>query len=148
MVTQVLLLAVLVVLLVTGVGAFDAPTGPSSLARIIGAMLVATAAVEGVLGVRDLGANLTPFPHPLEQARLVETGIYAKARHPLYGAVILGSIGVSLLSLNAAALGWSFLIAGFFFVKSRHEEARLVARYPGYAGYRSRVTKRFVPWAI
>ena len=148
MLAQVLLLAVLVALLVTGVGAFDLPTGSSSLARIIGAMIVAVALAEGILGVRDLGANLTPFPHPLEHARLVESGIYAKTRHPLYGAVILGSVGASLLSVNGAALGWSFLIAGFFYAKSRHEEARLVAHYPGYLGYRSRVTKRFVPWVL
>lgn len=146
MLAQVLLLAVLVALLVTGVGAFDLPTGSSSLARMIGAMVVAMALVEGVFGVRDLGANFTPFPHPLEQARLVESGIYAKTRHPLYGAVILGSVGISLLSLNGAALGWSFLVAGFFYAKSLHEEAGLVAHYPGYVGYRSRVTKRFVPW--
>ena len=145
---QVMLLAVLVVLLVTGVGAFDLPNGPSSLARIIGAIVVAMALVEGVLGVRDLGVNLTPFPHPLDQARLVESGIYAKTRHPLYGAVILGSVGVSLLSVNGAALGWAFLIAGFFYAKSRHEETRLVAHYPSYVGYRLRVTKRFVPWVF
>ena len=146
MFAQALLLTVLVVLLVTGAGAVALPTGPSWLMRITGAALTSIAVAEGVLGVKDLGVNLTPFPEPMRQARLVESGIYGRVRHPLYGAVILGSVGISLLLVNVVALGWSLFIAAFFYAKSRHEEARLAAHYPGYPGYRSRVTKRFVPW--
>ena len=47
------------------------------------------AAVFGVAGAFALGRNLTPFPRPSINTRLVQHGIYAWTRHPLYTAVRL-----------------------------------------------------------
>lgn len=47
-----------------------------------------------------LGANLTPLPHPKDDACFVASGPYRLVRHPMYGGVIL------------LALGWAFYVEG------------------------------------
>ena len=99
----------------------------------------------GIAGSAELSKNLTPFPEPVAQAKLVQHGIYAKIRHPLYTSVILACFGWAL-----AWLSWpSILAAGalipFFHAKSRQEEERLRDRIPEYAEYMVRI-RRFIPW--
>lgn len=48
----------------------------------------------GLAGLGSLGRkNLSPFPHPKRGATLVEDGVYAMVRHPIYGGVSLGALG-------------------------------------------------------
>lgn len=96
-------------------------------------------------GIRDLGRNLTPLPHPREGAHLVETGSYALVRHPIYGGLILGAAAWGLFSAAPLAIAGALVLFAFFDLKSRREEAWLVRRYPGYEGYRER-TRRLLPW--
>ena len=42
-----------------------------------------TALIFIVKGLIDLGNNLTPFPYPKENGKLIKTGIYSVVRHPL-----------------------------------------------------------------
>ena len=97
------------------------------------------------LGVRDLGANLTPLPYPSADAQLVETGIYAKVRHPIYGGIILGGVGWALLTASPAALVLAAILVPFFWLKSSVEERWLEQRFAGYDAYRGR-TSRFIAW--
>ena len=121
-------------------------SGPArSAALLLGLVLVAGGLVLAVRGLLDLGTALTPLPHPRDGAALVETGVYGLVRHPIYGGLILGSIGWALIQASLAALALSAVLAGFFSLKSRREEAWLESRYPGYADYRTR-TRRFIPW--
>lgn len=125
-------------------------TGPDleGTARIValvaGAGLIAIGGFLAVRGVVDLRDALTPLPHPRPGAELVETGVYAHARHPIYGGLIVASVGWSLLTASAIALFLTVVLAGFFVLKSAREEAWLTAHYPGYTAYRAR-TKRFIP---
>jgi protein-S-isoprenylcysteine O-methyltransferase Ste14 len=96
-------------------------------------------------GLLDLGRNLTPVPRPRDDAQLVETGIYALVRHPIYGGIIVAAVGWGALSASPAALLLAGLLAVFFDLKSRREEAWLAAHYTGYLTYVSR-TRRFIPW--
>lgn len=121
-------------------------SGPArSAGLLLGLVLVAGGLVLAVRGLLDLGTALTPLPHPREGAALVETGVYGLVRHPIYGGLILGAVGWALIQASLAALALSAVLAAFFSLKSRREEAWLETRYPGYAAYRSR-TKRFIPW--
>jgi protein-S-isoprenylcysteine O-methyltransferase Ste14 len=95
-------------------------------------------------GSIDLGAALTPNPRPRTGAGLRDRGLYRRVRHPIYGGVILGSLAWSLW-LSPTALAPTALTAVFVDLKSRREEAWLEERYPGYASYRSRVRRRFLP---
>ena len=79
-------------------------------------------------------------------AEPVQTGVYGRVRHPIYGGLIAGSFGwVSWPTLAVAALGMAAVLLGFFELKSRREEAWLEARFSGYAAYRAR-TRRLIPW--
>lgn len=98
-------------------------------------------AVQAFLG---LGSSLTPLPEPMAGAALVTTGAYARCRHPLYQAVLLCSLGLtlalgSLLHL-ALLLGLCAVLGG----KARREERALAAAHPDYAAYRA-ATPAIIP---
>jgi protein-S-isoprenylcysteine O-methyltransferase Ste14 len=121
-------------------------TGVARLATSgVGVVLIAGGLALGVIGARDLGGALTPMPRPRDSAELVETGVYALVRHPIYGGLVIAAVGWGLLTASAAALGLAVVLLGFFEGKSRREEVWLERRYPGYAAYRAR-TRRLIPW--
>ncbi len=119
---------------------------PAGVVLPLGAAAVAAATAQGLAGSRRLGRFLTPFPEPVPGGALVTSGVYELVRHPLYGAVILGSAGFALLFRSIAGLVAAGVIAVFFTVKARHEERRLERSYPEYAAYRRATPHRFVPW--
>ena len=92
-----------------------------------------------------LGRQLTPFPKPVADGRLRQQGVYRLVRHPMYGGALLCMLGWALVSspLALAPLG---LTAAFLDAKRRREEAWLLEQHPGYAEYRRRVRRRFVPF--
>jgi protein-S-isoprenylcysteine O-methyltransferase Ste14 len=123
----------------------DAWSGPvATVTAALGLLLMAVGAVLVAKGLVDLGRNLTPVPHPREGAQLVASGVYAYARHPIYGGLIAGAFGWGLASGSPSALVLATLLAGFFELKSRREEAWLNERYPAYPEYAAE-TKRFFP---
>jgi protein-S-isoprenylcysteine O-methyltransferase Ste14 len=142
-VLQVILFGATLLAGLLGGGAWDGPLRP--LTSLAGAALVLAALLIVARGFIDLGRNLTPVPRPRPDAQLVETGIYGLVRHPMYGGIILGSVGYGLLTASPLALGLALGVALFFFLKSQREEAWLLAHYPAYAAYRGR-TRRFIPW--
>jgi len=103
--------------------------------------------VLAVAGIRHLGSSLTPFPVPIEGGELREGGVYALARHPIYGGGILAALGWSLL-MSPWALVPTVLLAALFEGKRRREEGWLLERYPGYASYRRAVPRTFIPFVI
>ena len=72
---------------------------------------------------------------------LIESGLYAWVRHPIYCGIILAAFGWALYVQGALSLLWAALLVVFFDIKSRREEAWLAARFPAYADYRRRVRK-------
>ena len=110
----------------------------------LGMALIAIAGVVGLRAMSDLRGSFTPLPHPVEGGALVEQGVYATVRHPMYLAVVTGALGWSLLCGSPAALVATAVLFAFFDLKSRREEAWLVEAYPGYGAYRGR-TRRILP---
>ncbi|HEY8921805.1 MAG TPA: isoprenylcysteine carboxylmethyltransferase family protein [Candidatus Limnocylindria bacterium] len=106
-------------------------------AIVIGAWLV-------IRAVADLGRSLSPMPRPRPDGRLIDTGIYARLRHPIYAGVIFASFGWSVLTGSLGALVAALLLAIFLDAKARREEIWLLERYDAYADYRQR-SKRFLP---
>lgn len=108
------------------------------------ALLVAggTLAVRGLL---DLGRGLTPLPRPRDGARIVAHGAYRLVRHPIYGGLVLASIGWAGVTASALAAVLSAVLLAFFDLKSRREEAWLVEHDPGYLEYRAG-TRRLIPF--
>lgn len=106
-------------------------------AIVIGAWLL-------IRAVADLGRSLTPVPRPRADGRLIESGIYARLRHPIYAGMISASVGWSALTGSLGAFVAALLLAVFLDAKARREEIWLLERYDRYAAYRRR-SKRFLP---
>ena len=119
-------------------------TGPVAW-RYAGVLVLVVAAAIAVAGVKSLGRNLTPFPKPTDHAQLVQHGIYARIRHPLYTAVILAGFGWALVWLSWPTLLAAVALLPFFHAKSCREEGFLRQKFPGYREYETR-TFRFIPW--
>ena len=98
----------------------------------------------GSAGAWVLGRNLTPYPQPRAGAGLVQHGVYALVRHPLYTSVMLLSLGWALLWHSVASLGAALVLIPFFHAKARREERWLRREFPAYHDYESRVA-RFIP---
>lgn len=119
--------------------------GHTPLAFLLGGSLLLTVgAVAGVAGAGALGRNLTSFPQPPPESRLVESGVYARVRHPLYTSVLALAFGWSLVRLSWLAFAASLALALFLDAKARREERWLRSRFPEYEAYARRV-KRFIP---
>jgi protein-S-isoprenylcysteine O-methyltransferase Ste14 len=124
--------------------------GPVRIATaVLGAALIAGGAVLALRGARDLndGGSFTAVPKPRDGGQLVETGVYGRVRHPIYGGLVLAAAGWGLASASPVGLALSAVLLGFFYLKSTREEAWLVDRFPDYPAYRGR-TRRFIPFVV
>jgi protein-S-isoprenylcysteine O-methyltransferase Ste14 len=118
---------------------------PRVATLVVGVVLAMAGLFLAARGVLDLNDNLTPFPKPIPDGRLIDTGAYALVRHPIYGGLITGALGWGLATASPAAILGAGLLLGFFDLKSRREEIWLAERYHEYGAYRTR-TRRLLPW--
>jgi protein-S-isoprenylcysteine O-methyltransferase Ste14 len=72
---------------------------------------------------------------------LVQSGVYAVVRHPIYSGIIIGLVGIALIFGSWAGIACSVIVLLFFDAKSRLEEKWLIEKYPEYPAYRMRVRK-------
>ena len=79
-------------------------------------------AIDGVFQIRG---HLTAYPAPLDHGKLVEHGSYRLVRHPIYGGLVIGVVGLAIASGNLAALVAGVALGAFFYAKSGFEEALL-----------------------
>jgi protein-S-isoprenylcysteine O-methyltransferase Ste14 len=96
-------------------------------------------------GLTNLGTNLTPLPYPKPDGELVQTGIYAIVRHPLYTGVTLAAKAYAIGQLSLSHFVVMLLLFAFFNFKANQEETWLSEKYPNYCDYRQRV-KKLIPW--
>lgn len=121
---------------------------PVTALRLAGWALVAIALLLGGSGLWMIRGKITAMPAPVDGAVLLDRGPFALVRHPIYGAIILGFVGLSIKGGNVLAFGLSLLLVPFFFAKTRHEERLLTVRFPEYDAYRNRVRFRVLPWIL
>jgi protein-S-isoprenylcysteine O-methyltransferase Ste14 len=117
----------------------------SGLVGALGIVLCIVGLGVVLLGSLALGRNLSPFPKPKVDGRLVTNGIFAVVRHPIYGGFSVAAVGWSFMWNGAATYLATALLLVFFDIKARHEERWLQARFADYAAYKSRV-KKLVPF--
>lgn len=114
--------------------------------QVVGIMLLVLGGILIVLGLVNLGENLTPFPKPKTgQHALVTTGIYSIVRHPIYSGFFLGALGWSLWWGTLLGIVLTLVLFVWFDLKARREEAWLIEKYPDYISYKSRV-KKLIPF--
>ena len=124
----------------------QAPGPSSDLATILGIALILAGGVVAAGGLLELqrAAALTPLPYPRPEGRLVESGAYRLVRHPIYGGLILMTVGWAALRASPLAFLAAVALAIVFDLKRRREEAWLLAQHPGYAAYQRR-TRALIP---
>lgn len=112
----------------------------------IGIVLIVVGIALTVIGLRQLSDALTPFPRPLQNATLHNSGVYGLVRHPIYSGLVFSSFGWSLLWLSLPGVAYAAVVALFFDRKAAQEEAWLEAKYRDhYIAYKKRV-KKLIPW--
>lgn len=99
----------------------------------------------GLWGAGVLGRQLRVHPAPSERAELRTDGAFARVRHPIYAAVLLGSTAGAVLAARPEPLVGLVGLALVLHVKAGYEEGLLRARFgAAYDDYASRVP-RLVP---
>jgi protein-S-isoprenylcysteine O-methyltransferase Ste14 len=84
-----------------------------------------------------------------EEQRVVDTGVYALLRHPIYLANLLWAPGGAVwLGSWAAALGGGAVLLAMTIGRIVIEERHLNAHVAGYADYARRVRARLIPFVI
>lgn len=103
-----------------------------------------------VIAFIQLNTNLSPFPSPKKGSRLITSGVFTFARHPIYSGILMIAFGISFWLGSGYKLIISLVLAGLFYAKSSYEEKRLQERFPEYESYKAQ-TGRFFPkfnWRI
>ena len=103
--------------------------------RWLGLALVVVGAGKSLVAILQLRTSLTPWPTPRAGGQLVTTGAYAHSRHPIYGGLLLGAIGLSLYLSSGFHLIVTAALYGLLYYKSVYEEGLLRGAYPGYDYY-------------
>ena len=127
-------------LLAWGKGAFEIPNALSWIAVagfIFGLALMALAAMQ-------LNKNLSPFPTPRKQSRLITSGAYKYVRHPICTGLSLAAFAWAIERGNSIQLSLTTLLAGLLHFKAIHEEKLLIEVFEDYPDYQSK-TGRLMP---
>lgn len=77
---------------------------------------------------------------------LVDTGLYALVRHPMYSATLLLFLSMPLVLGSWVAFLIFLAYPVLILQRIRHEERLLVQELPGYCAYRQRVRYRLIPF--
>lgn len=126
-------------LAVIGLGPGFSSSGAHPVLVTAGFGLLIVGGYFGISGVRDLGRNRTPFPRPIPESNLVQQGIYARVRHPLYTSVVLVALGWAAVWRSWPAGVVALALFPLLRAKAKREEKWLRERFPDYADYAQRV---------
>ncbi len=145
---QFVLIPLLAVIVLVARGTGWERAWPAPFARLgqgAGLFMTAAAGILLLTALAHLGSNLTPFPRPLDNSTLVDTGAYGIVRHPIYTSIILALFGLAVFANSVLGLVFSVLIFAFFNRKATYEERMLEQRFARYSDYRKRV-KKLIPF--
>ena len=109
---------------------------PGGVGFGLGGLLIAAGAIPVLLGHWQLGRS-THLPS--QGDALMERGLYARVRHPIYAGGLAIFAGLVLLRPTAPWLLACGLAILFLIVQARLEEIDLLQRIPAYRAYRERV---------
>lgn len=113
--------------------------------RYVGLLLCCIGVIVRLLALRMLGRHFSAYVTLQPNHRLVQHGIYAGIRHPLYLSLLLVPAGIALVFASAFALPIALLAAVFVFDRIRKEECLLAKHFAAeFEEYRRR-TWRLIP---
>ena len=105
----------------------------------VGFLIVLIAFIILLVAIKDLGRNLSPLPRPINNSKLVTTGIYRFTRHPMYYSLIFISFGVFITKLSIYYLFLSASLGLIIKFKIALEEQYLNNKFKNYFLYKKEV---------
>ncbi len=118
------------------------PTRPADVPGVV--LLLGSFALVAAAFLAMRPANFSVLPEPVEGNRLVQRGPYARVRHPMYTAVLMGGLGACWLHGTALQWGLFGVLVLVMGIKARREEGLLRRVHPDYEAYAER-TAALVP---
>ena len=97
-----------------------------------------------IIAFFQLNKNLSPFPTPVESARLLTNGVFKLMRHPIYTGILLIFFSIAVFQGSAYRILISALLLILFYFKTLYEEKKLAEKFPEYEAYKKN-TGRFLP---
>ncbi|WP_299183856.1 isoprenylcysteine carboxylmethyltransferase family protein [uncultured Aquimarina sp.] len=92
----------------------------------------------------QLNKNLSPFPTPKLNSKLIKTGLYKFMRHPIYTGILGIAFGYGFYIGSIFKLMIATFIFVLFYFKSKYEEKKLLGFFSEYEAYK-KTTGRFLP---
>ena len=107
------------------------------ISYFLGILLIIISSIFILIAIKDLGRNLSPFPNPKANSKLVTTGIYRFMRHPMYYSLIIISFGVFLTKLSIYHLCLTITLTLLIKFKIILEEQYLKNKFKNYFLYKN-----------
>ncbi len=111
----------------------------SPFSYFLGILIIIIAFIIMLISIKDLGRNLSPFPRPINNSKLVTKGIYRFTRHPMYYSLIFISFGVFVTKLSIYYLFLSTSLILIIKFKIDLEEQYLKNKFKNYLFYKNKV---------
>ena len=111
----------------------------SPYSNLLGYLIIIVAFIILLFAIKDLGRNLSPFPRPINNSKLITTGIYRFIRHPMYYSLIFISFGVFITKLSIYYLFLSISLCLIIKFKIALEEQYLNNKFKNYQLYKNEV---------
>ena len=117
------------------------------LLQWIGTAMIALGLIIALWGIIQLRQQLSPLPSPRSGAKLIQSGIYAVIRHPIYSGILFAAFGLAIYEVNPIRIVFALALMIFFTVKAGYEERRLMEVFPDYDNYKLRTGRFFPDWS-
>ena len=111
----------------------------SPFSSFVGFLIIIIAFIILLFAIKYLGRNLSPFPRPINNSKLVTSGIYRFTRHPMYYSLIFISFGVFIIKLSIYYLFLSTSLGLIIKFKIALEEQYLIDKFKNYSLYQNEV---------
>lgn len=100
--------------------------------------------VIAVIALLQLNFQLSPFPTPKPNSKLITKGVFKWSRHPIYTGILIFMFSFSFWLGDAYKLCISLAILVLFYYKTNYEESLLESMFDDYKAYKTK-TGRFFP---
>ena len=111
----------------------------NNISYFLGILIIIISFIVMLFAIKDLGRNLSPFPRPITNSKLVTTGIYRFTRHPMYYSLVFISFGVFIIKLSIYYLLLTISLVLIIKFKIILEEKYLNKKFKKYLLYKKEV---------
>jgi protein-S-isoprenylcysteine O-methyltransferase Ste14 len=121
--------------------------GPGAVVSLVGLLLFVAGWLIISLAFRENAFGAVVVKHQEERhQRVIDTGVYAVVRHPMYAGGALVLIGMPLWLQSYAAALLAIVPLGFGVARIRFEEQFLRRELKGYDAYMQKVRYKLIPF--